>query len=235
MAEVIPLTRLLYLVIPLALCWGFYYRWCDKKWELVIATVRMVAQLLLIGYALHFLFDNEASWIGLIVLVVMSLAASLIAVRPLEERAREVLGLTLVSVVVSSIFVLCIILYAVLELTTFYEPRTFIPIAGMIFSSAMNTVSLSAERYFNELKSGKSATEARAMAFKASMIPKINSFLAVGLVSLPGMMTGQILSGTSPLIAVRYQIMVMLMLLGCGGLAAGIFLWMLHRRDSKEA
>ena len=65
--------------------------------------------------------------------------------------------------------------------------------------------------------------QAREIAFKACMIPQINSLLAVGLVSLPGMMTGQILSGVDPLIAVRYQIMIMTMILSSAGISAIIY------------
>jgi putative ABC transport system permease protein len=88
----------------------------------------------------------------------------------------------------------------------------------------MNAVSLVAERFEKEIES-KSYIDARANAFKASLIPQINSFLAVGLVSLPGMMTGQILSGVDPIIAVRYQIMVMFMVLGSSGISTIIYLW----------
>ena len=66
------------------------------------------------------------------------------------------------------------------------------------------------------------------------MIPQINSLLAVGLVALPGMMTGQILSGVSPLIAVRYQIMIMAMVLGTAGIGAAMMLWLLARNDHSK-
>jgi putative ABC transport system permease protein len=75
-------------------------------------------------------------------------------------------------------------------------------------------------------------TAARDVAFRTSMIPVINSFLAVGLISLPGMMTGQILSGVSPLIAARYQIMVMCMIFGAAGLSTVILLALLRRNRS---
>ena len=229
MAKEIPLINLLYLSIPLLICWVIYYLWCQKKGELLVATGRMVIQLLLIGYALNFLFENDSSWIGLGVLIVMSIASSMIAVRPFGAHARQVFTIALSAVIVSSVFLLIIILYGVLSLEKIYEPRVFIPIAGMTFSSAMNSISISGERYFNEVDSGKPVAEARGIAYKAAMIPKVNTFLAVGIVSLPGMMTGQILAGASPLIAVRYQIMVMLMLLGSGGIASAVFLYQVAR------
>ena len=104
-----------------------------------------------------------------------------------------------------------------------------VPLAGMIFANTMNTVSLAGERYESERSRGASSVEARCTALDASLIPQINGLLAVGLVSLPGMMTGQILSGVEPLVAVRYQIMVMCMVFGAGGLGAATYLTLLRR------
>jgi len=84
----------------------------------------------------------------------------------------------------------------------------------------MNTVSLAGERFFTEQERGKNYREARKIALETAMIPQINALLAVGLVSLPGMMTGQILSGIEPLTAARYQIMVMCMIFSTAGLSA---------------
>ncbi len=112
-----------------------------------------------------------------------------------------------------------------MDLTPWYAPRYLIPLAGMIFANAMNSVSIAAERYVSEFNSGLDHVEARRKAFEAALIPLINSLLAVGLVSLPGMMTGQVLAGISPLIAVRYQILVMCMLFGSSGIAVACYLY----------
>ncbi|HHJ34596.1 MAG TPA: ABC transporter permease, partial [Gammaproteobacteria bacterium] len=111
-------------------------------------------------------------------------------------------------------------------LDPWYSAPTMVPIAGMIFANAMNSVSLAAERLNAEINRQVPYDEARVIAFQSSLIPVINSLFAVGLVSLPGMMTGQILSGVSPLIAVRYQIMVMCMVFGAAGIATAYFLVM---------
>jgi putative ABC transport system permease protein len=102
-------------------------------------------------------------------------------------------------------------------------------LAGMIFSSGMNAVSLAAERLVSELKHDNDFVRARNQAFQTSMIPMLNSLFAVGLVALPGMMTGQILSGVSPLIAVRYQIMVMFMTFAAAGISSAVFLVLSQR------
>jgi len=94
----------------------------------------------------------------------------------------------------------------------------------------MTNISLAVERLHAELENGRTFERARDIAFRASMIPVINSFFAVGLISLPGMMTGQILSGVSPLVAVRYQIMVMCMIFGAAGLSTVCFLTLIRKR-----
>ena len=125
---------------------------------------------------------------------------------------------------------LILVSQVILDLEQWFEPRFVVPIAGMIFANSMNTVSLSAERFVAETKRAVPYIEARRAAMEAAMIPQINALLAVGLVSLPGMMTGQILSGVDPLIAVRYQIMVMCMIFGSAGTATAIYLTLLRRQ-----
>ena len=104
----------------------------------------------------------------------------------------------------------------------------------MIFANAMNAVSISAERFESEISRDHSYLNARAASYKAALIPIVNALFAVGLVSLPGMMTGQILSGIDPLIAVRYQIMVMLMILGSAGISVAIYLILLKKDMAKK-
>jgi putative ABC transport system permease protein len=106
-----------------------------------------------------------------------------------------------------------------------------IPLAGMILAASMTNISLALERLHSELCNGATFHNASDTAFRTSMIPVINSFLAVGLISLPGMMTGQILSGVSPLIAVRYQIMVMCMIFGAAGLSTMCFLKLIRKTE----
>ena len=119
----------------------------------------------------------------------------------------------------------------VLELRPFHSAQYVIPLAGMVFASAMNSISICAERFQSERNRGEKITVAREFAFKAALIPITNALFAVGLVSLPGMMTGQIIAGVDPPIAARYQIMVMCMLFSSAGLSAACFLYFLTRRS----
>jgi len=93
----------------------------------------------------------------------------------------------------------------------------------MIFANAMTAISLAGERFDDELSRGVDADKALPVAFRAALIPQVNAFFAVGLVSLPGMMTGQIIAGIEPLLAIRYQIVVMAMIFGSAGLSVALF------------
>jgi putative ABC transport system permease protein len=163
-------------------------------------------------------------------LVIMLVSASWIAVQPLAEHDCQVLFAAFIAIAVGGVSTLVLVTQGVLEVQPWFAPRYVLPLGGMIFASAMNAVSLAAERLESERGKGLGIMESRRVAFQASMIPMINSFLAVGLVTLPGMMTGQVLSGVSPLVAAQYQIVVMSMLFGASGVASAIYLTMRARQ-----
>ena len=133
----------------------------------------------------------------------------------------------LLSVAAGGGLTLAIITQGVLQLDPWYSPRTLIPLAGMIFSNCMNSTSLAVERFYAELERDESYIDCRRKGLEAALIPITNSLFAVGLVSIPGMMTGQVLSGVEPLIAARYQIMVMCMMFASSGLSASMCLHLL--------
>jgi len=189
----------------------------------------MLAQLLLVGHVLTYIFESDRASVVLVVLTVMLLAASWIALHPLRRRDRSTALKALASIGVGGVVTLVIVTQGVLDLTPWYRPQFFIPLAGMIFASSMNAVSLAGERFEAETERGADYFQARRVAFRAALIPLINSLFAVGVVSLPGMMTGQILSGEEPLVAARYQIMVMCMIFGSGGVSAACYLSLLRR------
>jgi putative ABC transport system permease protein len=186
----------------------------------------MIAQLLLVGYLLNFIFTLNRWESAVLIVIFMILVSSLIAVRSLpEDEGRRHFPNVLLAVGVGGTINLLLVLFAVLQLKPFFQLEVLIPLAGMIYSNGMNAVSLGGERFWKQVESGSSYEEGRTESFRAAMIPQVNSFLAVGLVALPGMMTGQVLSGISPLIAVRYQIMVMCMVLGTSGISLAIYLF----------
>ena len=215
--------------IPVAITLVIVFYWSNGARNAVIAILRMLIQLLLIGYALDFIFNSSNHWVILAVLSFMLIAASWIALVPLPVKKSELLGFSLAAIAGGGIVNLVLITQGVLHADPWYEPAVLIPLGGMIFANAMNSVSLAGERLYSEIDNRSAYARARNLAFQAAMIPTINSLLAVGLVSLPGMMTGQILAGTSPLIAVRYQIVVMCMVFSSAGISTALFLWLIRR------
>ncbi|MFK8019107.1 MAG: ABC transporter permease [Pseudomonadales bacterium] len=225
----IPLSNLLFIFLPALLTVFIVWRWTDNARTSLHALARMVIQLILIGYALSYIFLSEQVFLVCSVLGVMLVAAAWISLRPVD-RSLRLFSEALLSIFVVNACLLFVISAGVLTIDPWFKPSILIPLAGMVFASGMNSVSLFVERYYAELSSGAELQFARNAAFNATMIPTINGLFAVGLVSLPGMMTGQILSGVSPLIAVRYQIMIMLMLFSSAGLTVALFHTLLTRR-----
>ncbi len=220
----IPLLRLALSLLPVVVVGWISWRWSRGSNELAIATARMVVQLLAVGYVLVLLFKVENPWVGLAVVAFMIVVSSWIAIRTVKKLRGRAYGDALLAIGIGGGAVFALVVVGVLGLDPWYQPRYVIPIGGMIFSNAMTAVTLSAERFEAERDGGRGAVEARNAAWNAALIPQVNSFLAVGLVALPGMMTGQILAGASPLDAVRYQIMVMAMVMGSAGFAVALFL-----------
>lgn len=221
--KTIELYNLLYLLFPLVIVWYFYKSWVKDSFEIINATIRMIIQLLLIGYVLLYIFDNENYILGIFILLFMIIISTWITLRNIKNKSKYEYLLILISLSISGILHLFIIILFVLKLENIYIPQYVIPITGMLFANIMNSLSLGIERFEMEYNKSKNFIQARSISFKASMIPQINSLLAVGLVSLPGMMTGQILSGVDPLIAVRYQIMIMAIVLSSSGISIIIY------------
>jgi len=226
---VLSLPQLSLAFVPVAITLVILFRWSYGVGSAVYALGRMLAQLLLIGYVLAWIFGAGSGWLILLVLAVMLLAASWIALVAVREHRRQLLFAALCAIAVGGGLTLALITQVVLQLQPWYLPRYMIPLAGMVFANAMTAVSLAAERLYAEREHGAGWTVARLAAYQAAMIPVVNSLLAVGLVSLPGMMTGQILSGVSPLVAARYQIMVMCMIFASAGLSTAVFLSLVRR------
>jgi len=229
--ETIPLAKLAIAFIPVLLILIILARWSLPQKHTIYALVRMLVQLLLVGYVLSYIFESDSAWTIGLLLLVMVLFSSWIALSNIEAPKRSLFKSAFVAILLSSFVVLLIISQGVLSLNPWYQAQTLVPLAGMVFANGMNSVSLSGERFFAELTRGEDYIKARNIAFKASMIPNVNALFAVGIVSLPGMMTGQILAGVSPFIAARYQIMVMCMVFASAGLASATFL--ILNRPSK--
>jgi UDP-glucose/iron transport system permease protein len=230
----IPLDLLALSFIPVLAVVIILFKWSQQYKYSVYAVTRMLAQLMLIGYVLSYIFASNSSILMLSIVLLMVTVSSSIALNHIKHKTRFHYQTTFLSILIPGGLTFILITQVVLQLEPWYLPHYFIPIAGMIFANAMTSVSLAAERFDSEYDRSNSYLESRNTAFKAAMIPQNNALLAVGLVSLPGMMTGQILSGISPLIASRYQIMVMCMIYGSGGLAAAMYLYLNNKHKDCD-
>ena len=215
--------------VPVAVVIGIMFRWSAGAPTAIYGTARMLIQLLLIGYVLLFILESEQPAFIIAILVIMLTLASWIAIRPLKQKQPRIYLNSLIAISVAGILILSLVSQVIIGVQPWFSPRYVVPLAGMIFAGSMNAVSLAAERLQSEYERGTPYVEARRIALIAALIPITNSFFAVGLVSLPGMMTGQILSGVSPLVATKYQIVVMTMLFGTSGISAALYLVLAER------
>lgn len=227
--EVITLAHLAIMILPIAAALLTYRMVGASMRRASHALGRMLLQLTLIGYLLVFLFESERSSPIILALGVMLAAASWIALDATGTKTIRGYCEVFAAVAIASLVVLFLVTQGVLRITPWYAPHTLIPLAGMIFSNSMNAVSLTAERFSAELHRGQTRPVAKVYAFEASLIPVTNSLFAVGLVALPGMMTGQILAGIDPLVAARYQIMVMTMIFSSSVFASAMYLQLMNR------
>ncbi len=225
----ISMQGLIMAFLPVAIVIGIMFRWSAGAPTAIYASLRMLIQLLLIGYVLVYIFETDQPAIIIAVLVVMLTVASWIAIRPFQKKQPQAYLNSLAAISVGGILTLALVSQVVVDVEPWFSPRYVVPLAGMIFASSMNTVSLAGERLQSEYDRGTPYAEARRISLQASLIPITNSLFAVGLVALPGMMTGQILSGVSPLVAAKYQIVVMTMLFGTSGISAALYLVLANR------
>jgi putative ABC transport system permease protein len=228
--ETIPLNQLVIAFIPVLLVLILFIRWNLNTGQAFYALLRMLGQLLLIGYFLNYLFTSESAYTLLGVLIIMILCSSWIALGTVDRASRQkLLKSAVIAIFIGGGLLLVIMTQGVLQLNPWYEPRYLIPLGGMVFANAMHSISLAAERFICEFERDNDYLSARNIAFNTAMIPVVNSLFAVGLVAIPGMMTGQILSGISPFIAARYQIMIMCMIFASAGIATACFLHLIKK------
>ncbi len=232
--QAISFSTMVWVFVPVAVVIAILMRWTSVGRTAIYGVARMLIQLLLIGYVLVFIFDADNPWFIVGVLTVMLMAASVIAIRPIRSKGPTVLRNAFVAILIGGVLTLALVTQVVINIEPWFLPRYMVPLAGMVFTGSMNAVSLAAERLESELARSVDFAEARATALNAALIPMINSLFAVGLVSLPGMMTGQILSGVSPIVAAKYQIVVMCMFFSAAGMSASIYLSLARQRQQSE-
>ena len=213
-----------------------------REKEIVIATFRMTIQLVFVGYVLTFIFEYERWYYSVIILFIMEVFAIYNifkrAKHPLSDRLKKIIA---ISMVAGTLFSFLYFDFVVVQFSPWYDPRYFIPIAGMLIGNSMTGITLGVSSLMEGFTSRKKEVEAALMlgatpnkaaekivnhAFDSAILPTINNMMGMGIVFLPGMMTGVILSGASPLSAIKYQIAIMLGITGSVSISVILFLYL---------
>jgi len=195
--------------------------------RLLLAAARTVVQLSLLGLVLEWIFSVGRWHYVIALMVAMTLVAGLSAVRRTERRYAGLLIDSVIAIWASSWCVTAVALFAVVQVPSQYLVQYSIPLLGMILHNTLNGISLGIDRFGSELAAKRdevetllalgatrweAAREPIRQAVRTGMIPTINSMMVVGIVSIPGMMTGQLLAGVKPLQAGMYQMVIMFLI-----------------------
>jgi putative ABC transport system permease protein len=195
--------------------------------RLFLAAACTVVQLLLVGLVLEWVFGQDRWYVVLGLMLVMTVLGAMVTIRRVHFRYPGIWISSLVSVWASSWVMTAVALLVIMPVRPWYTPRYAIPLLGMILGNTLNGISLGLDRLGGELAAkrgqvetllalGATRWEAARLpvqrAVRTGMIPLLNSMMVVGIVSLPGMMTGQLIAGVNPLQAVKYQIVIMFLI-----------------------
>lgn len=236
------LIALMFILIPVAI--SFQSRLGIEK-EILISTFRTFFQLMLIGYILKYIFNIRKWYFILLMILIMTLIAGYNAVKRQKVKIPHLFELITISIFFGAAVTICTLIFLILGVSPWYEPQYLIPISGMMLGNAMNAAALAVDRLISETKNRRWELEAAlalgASPFKAinpmlseaartAMMPTINSMMIVGIVQLPGMMTGQIIGGVVPEQSVRYQIVIMYMLAASVTISCICILYLLYRQ-----
>ncbi|MHB1561657.1 MAG: ABC transporter permease [Isosphaeraceae bacterium] len=217
--------------------------------RLLLAAVATVVQLLLIGLVLEWVFRVDRWYVVLGMMTIMTLVAGDAATRRTKMRYPGIRARSIAATWASSWLVAAIALLAIVRVHPWYTPQYAIPLLGMILGNTLNGVSLGLDRLGGELSSRRDQVEsllalgasrweaARGpirQAVRTGLIPTINAMMVVGIVSLPGMMTGQLLAGTSPVEAVKYQVVIMFLIASGTALGTVSVVLLSYRRLFNE-
>ena len=219
--------------------------------QVLFAAARMVVQLIAVGYILRFVFAlrNPAATLGLVVLMAV-IAAREITARP-GRRLRGSAGLALSAggVVIATAATVILALATAIRPHPWYDARYAVTLAGIILGSVLNAGSLALDSFLSGVGRERPAIEAQLAlgagfsqavapllreAVRRGLLPIINQMSAAGVITLPGIMTGQILAGLDPLEAVKYQILLMFLLAGASGLSALVITYGAMRRMTDD-
>ena len=210
-----------------------------KQKLIIIASIRMTLQLVVAGYLLTLVFENPSWYITTSTVILMLFFAVFnIFKRSINPIGKKLKVIVAFSIIIGSLFTVSFFIIVVIRVTPWFTPQYYIPISGMIIGNSMTGILLGLNKMSSEFLEKKDIIENSLMlgatakqatkeivnkSIETSLLPTLNSMLGMGIISLPGMMTGQILSGTLPTVAIKYQIGIMLAILGAITITVIIF------------
>lgn len=234
-------------LLVLALAVTSYYSGWGLSRQIIVAAIRTTVQLSLVGWVLHIVFGNQnLLWIALLSMLMLLVAGWEVVARQ-KRRLNGIWGFAIgtFSMFISSFSVTILALIVIIGNTPWYSPQYAIPLLGMLLGNTMNGIALGMDRLMQTVWQQRAVVEQRLLlgqtgkqaivdiqrdSVRAGMIPIINAMTVAGIVSLPGMMTGQILAGTPPMEAVKYQILIMFLIATGTGFGILFALWLTARR-----
>jgi len=236
------LIALILILIPIVIS---LQRGLGLEKDLFIGTIRTFVQLMIIGYVLKYIFGYKKWYFVLLMLFLMALVAGYNAVKRQKVKVPGLFPLVTLSIFAGAAAAMATLIGLILRVRPWYEPQYLIPISGMMLGNAMNAASLAVDRIISDTRSRRWEIEAALAlgaspvtaiqpvlkdAARAAMMPTINAMMVVGIVQLPGMMTGQIIGGVAPEQSVRYQIIIMYMLTTSVTIACMSILYLVYRK-----
>jgi putative ABC transport system permease protein len=213
--------------------------------RLATAAIATVVQLLLIGFVLEWIFRVNRWYLVVGIMSIMTFVAATAAIKRTHIRYPGIWLSSIISFWSSSWLMLALAVFVIVRIEPWYSPQYAIPLLGMILGNALNGISLGLDRLGSELAARRSQVESLLAlgatrweaarlpiqaAIRTGMIPTLNAMTVVGIVSLPGMMTGQILAGASPTEAVKYQIVIMFLIASGTSLGTASVVLLSYRR-----
>lgn len=225
-------------------------RGIKREKEIIISSIRMTLQLILTGYVLVYIFQNPSPFITIVIIILMEAFAILTIYKKFKGMlVKSFKWVIAISMSIGTISCLAFYLFAVVRIYPWYNPQYFIPIAGMLIGNSMTGITLGVKSLIEAMTVQRNLVEEALIlgatptiatrniinnTYDAAIMPTINSMLGMGIVFLPGMMTGQILSGTSPTTAIAYQIAIMLGIFGAVAFSTIIMLQLGYRTFFNE-
>jgi len=212
--------------------------------SVIIGTIRSFAQLTIMGYILGWIFDMQRWYFTVLMLIIMIAFATYDSYKRIDFRPGKTFFCCLSAMLVGNALPLAFMFYMVLQITPWYDPQYVIPISAMVISNTMTAISICLNTFGSELRLRRYEVEAklslgaskslaleaiRKSAMKAGLIPTINALMVLGIVKLPGMMTGQILGGVAPIESVKYQLLIMYMISSAAAISLFLLVYLVER------